>query len=168
MTKITHKVTLPCGAAAKRISASRTYPFCVASRPSYDFALQQASKVSPTDASNYRYYLQVIAEGGRTHMVQWTGEADDAFAARCAKNAADKVASQQGATSAAEYQTLKVAERIAFVEARKAAGYYDAWVVQGWQSRADLAQKELIKVSSNVWLGVAEAKIIPVTDIVTK
>ena len=168
MTKITHKVTLPCGTVAKRVSASRTYAFCVASRPSYELDLLSASKVSAIDASNFAYHLQVIAEGGRTHQRQWNGQTDEAFAALCAEHVVETLASNKGATSAAEYQALKVAERIAYIEAKKVAGYYDTWGVHGWQSRADLAQKELVKILSNEWSRVAEAKIIPVTDIVTK
>ena len=140
----------------------------LASRPSYELDLLSASKVSAIDASNFAYHLQVIAEGGRTNMVQWIGQPDEDFAARCAERVVKAVASNEGATSAAEYQALKVAERVAYVEAQKAAGHYETWSIRGWQSRADLAQKELAKLLSNEWARVAEAKIIPVTNIVTK
>jgi hypothetical protein len=168
MTKNIHTATLPDGTVAKRTSTSgRVYLFCVASRPSYDFALKRASKLSETDADNYAYHLQVIAEGGRTYETQWRDESNEDFAVRCAKRADDALASNEGATSAAEYQAIKRDQRVAAVEANKAAGHYETWGVTGWQSRADLAQKELAKVAANVWLGVAEAKIIPVT-MVTK
>lgn len=168
MTKNTHTAKLPDGTIAERTSSSgRAYLFCVATLPSYELALKRASKPSETDASNYNYHLKVIAEKGTTYQTKWSGQTDEAFAAQCAKRVADYTAANMGATSAAEYVAIKVAERIAHIEELKANGHFKKWIVQGWQSRADLAQKELDKALKSEWLIAADAKIIPVT-MVTK
>jgi len=164
MTKNIHTAKLPDGTIAKRTSFSgRAYLFCVATLPSYELALKRASKPSETDASNYKYHLRVIAEKGTTYQTKWNNETNEEYAARCAERVAEAIEDNKGATSAAEYVAIKVAERIAHIEDLKANGHFKKWIVQGWQSRADLAQKELDKALKSEWLIVADAKIIPVT-----
>jgi hypothetical protein len=131
--RTTHLCTLPDGKTEKRVSENRVYPFCVAVRLSYEVYAAAALRAG------------VMLSGGRDHT-----PANHAFYAERAANPAP----HQSAEATAEYRALiaacptvesyrakLVADAVARVEAKRAAGGFDAWHVETWCSRRDLAEK---------------------------
>lgn len=114
-----------------RTSKSRTYSHVVLGRDSYEQALAgaQSKGWAKTDASNYRWTV-ATAEGRAEYG--WN---------RTPERIAEAQAELQGINSVEDYLAAATAERVARVEAKKAAGGFDTYGVIGWTSRLDLAQK---------------------------
>lgn len=143
--KTTHLATLPCGAIAKRVSASRVYPFVLAGRLSYDHALRHAKDPAWTkgDRDAFKFYAEEASrEPGVPFTVHVTGCArpwsyDKTLSAQEIARSAERVAGHTAETYAQERQ----ADRAAKVEADKAAGVYNRWSALTWTSRRELAAK---------------------------
>ena len=73
-----HEAALPDGKIAKRVSKSRTYPYCVAVRLSYEHALMQALQLRDVDRSNFAYY-QAKLDGTSQWGKPRHGESAEAF-----------------------------------------------------------------------------------------
>jgi len=147
MTKY-FEIDLPNGKIGKRSSKSRTYSHAVIAQRSYEDAIRVASKPSKellaVRASNYRHHLSYVdGSNGDLQPREWhlkTPEAKARFDESCA---AKIVASQkrlEGCACAADYQEKVRLDALAYVEAQRANGVYEAWEVLGWQSRPDLSQ----------------------------
>lgn len=119
---------LPDGSFATRSSQSKVYTFCVAVRDSYENALKVAGAHYDVDASNYKYYVRELNPATQVY-------------AHSPSYLADIAKKIEGIASAKEFMAAEAARRVAYVEARKADGYYDRWGVLGWCSRHDLAIK---------------------------
>lgn len=128
MTKNVHTAILPDGRVAKRTSLNRVYPYCVAVRDSYEYALMAAKQWLKVDADNYGYYLRELDPATRRYSQSEKQLAEFA----------DEVAGCPGANA---YCAKLIAKRVAAVEKAKAEGRYERWGVLGWNGRLDLAQK---------------------------
>lgn len=156
MPKTKHTVTLPDGKTAQRVSQNRTYSHVVVCRTLYEVALRDADRISTGDLGNYRFHREFV-DGTSRFLVRASYERDDAqFAARCAKDIARSVEELAGVDSAQAYAEAKRAERVAAVEAKRAAGGFDRWWAGSWSSRLDLAQK-----ACGEFTGYAETRVLP-------
>lgn len=165
-SKNTHTVTLPNGEAATRTSTSgRAYAFAVAYRDSYPATLA-AAKGDHCDVSNYAFHVREAKRLPGDYQIEnqfrpgtsWT----QTVTAEQHQQHLDEI---EGCADAQAYHAKKVAERVAKVEARKAAGGFETWCISGWQSRADLAQKEAARLQAGGW--AVDVTILPAT-MVTK
>jgi len=155
MPKTKLSATLPDGTIATRTTA-RTYTHVVAVRRSYESALDVAVRQSAGDLDNYAHYAAFL-DGTSRFLAKRSWQSDAEHAASCAWDIARATAAIDGATSADEYAAARKAQRIADVEARKAAGNFDTWSAEAWAGRLDLAQKA---ASPKPWF--AEMRIVPV------
>lgn len=130
-----------------RNSKSRVYSHAVIFMPSYDYAVEQAAKPRSWMKSNYQF-ARDLAEGRKSY--NHIGDA--------AANVAEGVEKMRGCDNAEDYVQLCIKEAQEHVEMLRARGYYDNWIVEGWNGRLDLAQKSQAQVYGRP--GVKEAHIV--------
>lgn len=134
-----HTAVLPDGTVATRNSKNRVYPYCVAVREDYDYALMRAKMLIESDRSNYAYYKAKL-DGTSKWLAKSQWETDEVYAERIAKELAEAEAEVGDCETATNYQRKMLERRVARVEASRAKGNYDGWGVLGWCGRLDLAQ----------------------------
>lgn len=127
------------GTEFKRTSASRgegaAYTHTVVYKADFNRDLDEAGKISETDASNFHYHTRNIAQGG--HYASKPGYlTQEAYEATQAEDVARATEQLAGDTTVTAYQFRKRDERIARVLAHR-----DVWHNAGWCGRLDLAQK---------------------------
>jgi len=144
MTKTVHTVDLPCGATAKRTSASRVYPFVLVARDSYAYELRRDDKAHDHERKNFAYHTEIAGrEAGVSYTIHVPGKlsAWSYEKTYTAQEIADAAARVAGHADAEAYAQALRAERVARIEAKKAAGGYDTFHALTWSSRRDLADK---------------------------
>jgi len=132
-----HTAIDPNGVKHTRTSQSRVYAYTVVARSNYARDVAMAGKLFEQDRRNFDFYTKMVAWGGAYEGVKRSWETPEYYAAETARYAAEVEKYKDRDTCA----VMKRAERIADVEARKAAGHYDRYNSLGWCSRMDLAQK---------------------------
>lgn len=145
MAKSIFLATAADGTEFKRTSDNRAYTHTVISKRNFNRDLDDAGKISATDASNFKFYTGIVERGyvscspSDVGKYAWlTAEQQAADAIASVANALEQLA---GAKTATEYQFAKRDERVAKVLAARDAGAYDVWHNAGWCGRLDLAQK---------------------------
>lgn len=146
------------GIEHKRTSTSRgegkPYSHTVVVKGGYERAMAGATGDwhPKQDARNYAYYV-AISEGNDPHARLTVykslarGDTQEAIDAEIAYNDREntrrfeEAKAEVGNHTVQSYIAAQLAERIAHVEARKAAGEFDTWHNAGWCGRLDLAQK---------------------------
>lgn len=165
-----HTVTLPDGTIGKRTSANRVYPFAVAVAPmpraELVGILERRIAASLKYNAGYRETLAYVEAGGELvevgHSIfavnlEPVPYADREAEARGQRNVGWTFGSNEGRDFAeivlmqyAEYLAIGertlIAEELALKEAIEGPAVVGSWTVHGWQSREDLARKELDKV----------------------
>jgi hypothetical protein len=143
-------ITLPDGKSAQRKSEHRTYSHAVIGRHSHatDRDRAEGNSAYNADIEAFRYYMS-IADGTHEH-------AKSEFLVNSNRKNCETVA-QFGTPQA--YADHHRAERIAEVEAKKAAGYYDAWHALTWCGSLALAQKQL-----RGWAWFTDRQIVAVSE----
>lgn len=143
MPKKTYIATAPDGSEHKRTSESRTYTHAVIGRRSHAAQLASANSKSTQvqDGENWDYYMECAAGLHEHATSKWTTEKERATWAGFAAANPDRAAYVRGMHE----------HRIASVEERKAAGYYDAWHAITWCGRPDLAGKQ-IAANATYWV----------------
>lgn len=166
----TFLATDPTGVVHKRTSQNRTYTHCVAYRPSYELNFADAKKPQRNDASNFAWHVERLAQSYESWLSEhaWRTKhyTDEQNRAEYAAEIERHTQNLRGATSVIEYSNARINERVAKIEQLKADGYYEKWIVEGWQGRPDLANKALAslrKRGSGGWFAISEAVILTVT-----
>jgi hypothetical protein len=155
--KTTFTVTAPTGEVLTRTSENRTYTHAIIARPSYKGHLFSAGQLSKTDMSNHEFH---VAMANGAHYLARSQPTAYHTAEQIEAERVEYAALAAQAPDAKAWAILKRDERIATVEANKAAGYYDRFVALTWCGRPDLAQKELAKASKGNW---EDVQAVPVT-----
>lgn len=167
-TKNIHTATTRDGVTHKRTSEGRVYTHCVAVRQSYAHALAEANRVdAKSDARNFAWYAESAAQtvGVEYQPKTWAERGSTLRTTPTAQTIARAQAILAGCATVAEWSEAQRAQRVANVEANKAAGQFDRWSVLGWCGREDLARKLLNGDAAKPYY--AEAEILPAT-VVTK
>lgn len=152
MPKTHYTATDPNGAVHKRSTDRRVYTHTVVFLPSYEADMANATHKdwAKTDASNFNYYTRSAAglnaprNYRAEHPDKWTAEEIAESQAWSDEENAKRIARGREETSGhtlESYIAAKRAERVQFIEDRKAAGYYRTYQNAGWCGRLDLAQK---------------------------
>jgi hypothetical protein len=155
MSKINYTATDANGIVHKRSTKARSYTHTVVVKRSYEADIAAACEKhwTKSDISNFAYY-RAIAEDRSPHYPstrwcakypdKWTpaeiAEEDARLTLSDAVQKAKAITATEG-HSVDSYVAFQKAQRIARVDARKAAGYYDQWESVGWCGRLDLALK---------------------------
>lgn len=153
MPKTYYEAIDPAGRVHKRSTDRRTYTHTVVFLPSYTADMARADKDYPVDGDNHDFHVKMVQWGGVYKGERRPWHTDEQIAADLAKYQA----------LAAEYPSReaaiagKRAERVAFVNARKDAGYYAIYQNAGWCGRLDLAQKLAAK-TPGLSVTILEAK----------
>lgn len=161
-----HEAILPDGSVAKRTSKNRVYTHCVAVRGSWGYAMSTAKTPLRSDPDNFRFH-KAIVDGTSEFLGPRDWEKTPEQLARRERDDAASIERSKvelnGCTDAESYVAMKVAERVAKVEKRKAEGGYDKWSVEGWNGRLDLAQKLAAQMNGKAYIAevrIIEAKIV--------
>lgn len=148
MAKTKYTATAPNGTVHTR-STERTYTHCVMVRPSYEYDLALADKDTKYDADNYAYYAREAARPDYTaahlptYAQAWTPEAQAQRVAQEQANIQERRDLVAKYPTLAAYVAAQRAERVASVESKRAAGYYEDYLDAGWCGREDLARKSV-------------------------
>lgn len=129
MPRTTYLAILNGNVVGKRTSENRVYTHVVVGRPDYDADMKRADCDWSYQGSDFDYFA---SQGDTKHG---------------------------GCNSAAEYMAKKRADRVAEVEAKKAAGHYDKFEALTWCGRIDLAHKQL----RTGWAYYTDLQILEVT-----
>lgn len=143
MTIARHTATGPNGETFTRGSKTRRYSHVVIGRLSHDHAVAAAKSPlsQDNDRENFAHWSG-LADGSSRFLVRGSWERDDVlYAERVAREMREAVDRLNGATTAEAYAADRLRQRLAAVEARKAAGEYDLFRDLSWASRRDLADK---------------------------
>lgn len=153
MPKIKLTAALPDGTVATRTTA-RTYTHVIAALPCLKEHMRRANDelAQVQDGSNWDYHASCAA--GTYAFPSWySQEARD-------KSVADGKAWIEQNPDRAAFVAGKHAERVAVVEERKAAGFYEAWVATTWCGRLSLAQAQFAQANNAA--GWANVRIVEV------
>lgn len=131
-------------------TSERTYSHVVIGRENYANDMKFAGSIHPVDKSNFRYYQNI--SGPDKGAGEYKFPISDTEAER-----AREIIKKHG--SADDYAKAMAAERVAKVNANKAAGKYDSLHAITWAGREDLAHKQVPGLSKNF----ADVKVVPVT-----
>lgn len=161
-----HEAILPDGSVAKRKSQNRVYTHCVAVRGCYDYALKSARTPGCSDADNFRFHKKIV-DGTSDFLGPRDWEKTPEQLARRERDDAASIERSKvelnGCADAESYVAMKVAQRVAAVEKRKAEGGYEKWGVEGWNGRLELAQKLAAQMQGKAYIAevqIIEAKIV--------
>lgn len=122
-----HFVVDPAGVKHTRGSERKLYSHAVVANrcPDWVRASIHSDSAAMNHRSNYDYYSGIVAGTRRGYST----------------TPAEAKALLGDATTKDEYVAARIADAVRLLDQQIADGYFDEWVVVGWCSRLDLAQK---------------------------
>jgi hypothetical protein len=150
MPKTHYAVTDRNGRTHKRSTESRTYTHVTLARESEPFYRSRAAQFTPTDESNYHYYLRELGPSPRYNHTQ----AD-----------LERIRARILGPDLESHKAATIAQQMADHESQVASGRFDQFTDMGWSGSHELARKNAAKLRGReCW---AEILILPAV-VVTK
>lgn len=148
-----HTATDRNGTVHTRNSKGRVYTHCVAVRPSYEIALEDANSAYVLDKNNYEHY-RAILDGTSEFLVQKSWRTPEQQAENNAEIIERATKAIGDCDSLEAYREKNRKARVEAVEGQKARGYYDAFSVYGWNGSRSLAEKLASSLRGGTWAEV--------------